>query len=266
MVPWHLQPKYRDQQCPPRQPQSGGRAKQNKPRKPRKRKTKEHFADVEGSSSESVTLRVQSDMVGESFLELSAISLYNDNDDDDDGQQAKECDDGRHSSRLPDLAVGSEQPPRGQDRNKHSEGDTTSPGVSACRCEATVVGNIEGTGSGTNAGMNGFDCTGNTVAGAASCPTVTVLDKQGFQTGTTSQPTDEVTTSGRTSTETDVDSQNTTLVEQGYQTFQRYYHVFKRGELSELFAGVQGAKVLEEFYDHENWCVLAEKSCESPLL
>lgn len=205
-------------------------------------------------------------MVGESFLELSAISLYNDNDDDDDGQQAKECDDRRHSSRLPDLAVGSEQPPRGQDRNKHSEGDTTSPGVSACRCEATVVGNIEGTGSGTNAGMNGFDCTGNTVAGAASCPTVTVLDKQGFQTGTTSQSTDEVTTSGRTSTETDVDSQNTTLVEQGYQTFQRYYHVFKRGELSELFAGVQGAKVLEEFYDHENWCVLAEKSCESPLL
>ena len=270
MVPWHLQPKYRDQQRPPRQPQSGGRAKQNKPRKPRKRKTKEHFADVEGSSSESVTLRVQSDMVGENFLELSAISLYNDDDDDDDdddGQRAKECDDRGHSSRLPDSAVGSEQPLRGQDRKKHSEVDTT--GVSACHYEAsvtTVVGNIEGTGSGTNTGMYGFDCTGNAVAGAASCPTVTVLDKQGFQTGTTSQPPVEVATSGRTSTETDVDSQNTTLVEQGYQTFQRYYHVFKRGELLELFAGVQGARVLEEFYDHENWCVLAEKSCESPLL
>ena len=209
-------------------------------------------------------------MVGENFLELSAISLYNDDDDDDDdddGQRAKECDDRGHSSRLPDSAVGSEQPLRGQDRKKHSEVDTT--GVSACHYEAsvtTVVGNIEGTGSGTNTGMYGFDCTGNAVAGAASCPTVTVLDKQGFQTGTTSQPPVEVATSGRTSTETDVDSQNTTLVEQGYQTFQRYYHVFKRGELLELFAGVQGARVLEEFYDHENWCVLAEKSCESPLL
>ena len=49
------------------------------------------------------------------------------------------------------------------------------------------------------------------------------------------------------------------LVEQGYQTFQRYYHVFQSGELTALFGSVPGTRVLEEFYDHENWCVLVSK-------
>ena len=45
----------------------------------------------------------------------------------------------------------------------------------------------------------------------------------------------------------------------GYKTFQRYYHVFCRTELAKLFSQVEGVGVLEEFYDHENWCVLVEK-------
>ena len=45
----------------------------------------------------------------------------------------------------------------------------------------------------------------------------------------------------------------------GYTTFQRYYHVFKEGELGALFAKVGGIKVIDEFYDHENWCVLVQK-------
>ena len=49
------------------------------------------------------------------------------------------------------------------------------------------------------------------------------------------------------------------LAAQGYRTFQRYYHVFCRGELTKLFSKVEGVCVLEEFYDHENWCVLAER-------
>ena len=49
------------------------------------------------------------------------------------------------------------------------------------------------------------------------------------------------------------------LAAQGYRTFQRYYHVFRRGELTQLFSQVEGVRVLEEFYDHENWCVLAER-------
>ena len=46
----------------------------------------------------------------------------------------------------------------------------------------------------------------------------------------------------------------------GYKTFQRYYHVFCRNELTKLFLRVEGMSVVEEFYDHENWCVLAEKT------
>ena len=49
------------------------------------------------------------------------------------------------------------------------------------------------------------------------------------------------------------------LAELGYRTFNRYYHVFQRGELVQLFAQVPCVRVREEFYDHENWCVLAEK-------
>ena len=49
------------------------------------------------------------------------------------------------------------------------------------------------------------------------------------------------------------------LAAQGYRTFQCYYHVFCRGELTQLFSQVEGVRVLEEFYDHENWCVLAKR-------
>lgn len=49
------------------------------------------------------------------------------------------------------------------------------------------------------------------------------------------------------------------LAAQGYRTFQRYYHVFCCGELPKLFSQVEGVCVLDEFYDHENWCVLAER-------
>lgn len=54
-------------------------------------------------------------------------------------------------------------------------------------------------------------------------------------------------------------SETDKLSAQGYRTFQRYYHVFCRGELTKLFSQIEGVCVLEEFYDHENWCVLAER-------
>ena len=50
------------------------------------------------------------------------------------------------------------------------------------------------------------------------------------------------------------------LREVGHQTFLRYYHVFQRGELSELFVrGVDDLIVKEEVFDHDNWCVTAQK-------
>ena len=45
-----------------------------------------------------------------------------------------------------------------------------------------------------------------------------------------------------------------------YRTYQRYYHVFCSGELSKLFeAHVSSAHVEEEYYDRDNWCVIATK-------
>lgn len=48
------------------------------------------------------------------------------------------------------------------------------------------------------------------------------------------------------------------LKQQGYVTYQRYYHMFKEGELGRLFRHhLKGVEVEKEYYDHENWCVLA---------
>ena len=50
------------------------------------------------------------------------------------------------------------------------------------------------------------------------------------------------------------------LQQLGYRTYQRYYHVFKKGELKELFAqSDEPVRVTEDYYDHENWCVIAVK-------
>lgn len=52
----------------------------------------------------------------------------------------------------------------------------------------------------------------------------------------------------------------TSLRELGYQTFLRYYHVFQKGELLNLFTcGVSDLVVMEEVFDHDNWCVTAQK-------
>jgi len=46
----------------------------------------------------------------------------------------------------------------------------------------------------------------------------------------------------------------------GYRTFHRYYHLFKKGELTDLFKlANQTVTVIEEYYDHDNWCVVARK-------
>ena len=114
-----------------------------------------------------------------------------------------------------------------------------------------------------------------------STQTSELLQVEGVSTQTRSQY-DTITTSisGKQSTEEDaiaalhdaskVDSislpcsveqkSNASTSEHGYQTFQRYYHVFRQGELTRLFAKVPFVRVVEEYYDHENWCVLAEKT------
>lgn len=76
----------------------------------------------------------------------------------------------------------------------------------------------------------------------------------GHMTSATPTPAQATPTSGQATP---------SLEELGYQTFHRYYHVFREGELAGLLGEVEGVRVVEEFYDHENWCVLAEKVMQS---
>ena len=52
--------------------------------------------------------------------------------------------------------------------------------------------------------------------------------------------------------------------EKGAVVFQRYCHVYKEGELRDLFAQLPWLRVEEEYYDTGNWCITAEKLSEPP--
>ena len=41
--------------------------------------------------------------------------------------------------------------------------------------------------------------------------------------------------------------------------FQRYYHLFDRGELDSLLNKIPGVKVVDSFYDKSKWCCVFEK-------
>ena len=43
-------------------------------------------------------------------------------------------------------------------------------------------------------------------------------------------------------------------------TYHRYYHVFREGELDKLIEKyVQNLHIISSYYDHANWCIIAEK-------
>lgn len=50
-----------------------------------------------------------------------------------------------------------------------------------------------------------------------------------------------------------IDSDKSTVV------FDRYYHLFRAGELEDLVAAVPGVRLAESFYDRDNWCAVLEK-------
>ena len=224
MVPWHLQPKYREQPPPPPPPCTPSGASEKKMRKQRKKRKKEdkkECANIEsGSTKPDDASEVRSDIVEGGFLELSTISL---SDKEDSSLQLKTerpqaC---HRPGQLPDPVFGSNQTSIGQNQTECTQGSIINKG---CHYKATDITYTED----------------RDIVNAHG------LDVQNTDCGTGSA-------------ETDTASHSSTLVEQGYQTFQRYYHVFREGELSKLFSGLEGVEVLDEFYDHENWCVVAKK-------
>ena len=60
----------------------------------------------------------------------------------------------------------------------------------------------------------------------------------------------------------DADERSAAAAGETADVLQRYCHVFRRGELAELVRSVEGARILDEYHDAGNWCVLAEKSAE----
>ncbi|GFQ02807.1 alkylated DNA repair protein alkb homolog 8 [Phtheirospermum japonicum] len=42
--------------------------------------------------------------------------------------------------------------------------------------------------------------------------------------------------------------------------YDRYYHVFGEGELERLVCGVDGAVIVDRFYDKSNWCIILKKT------
>ena len=223
MVPWHLQPKYRGRPAPPPPPSGAKENKMKKLRKKRKKEDKGGGENIEsGSTKPDDVLKAHSDLVEEGFLELSSITL---SDEGESVLQLKtERPQGCHrAGQLSGSAFDSDQLLIEQDQTECTLRSTTSQRVHSCHYKATHTGNSDVvTDTGTHGGgVQNTDCTGSTETGTAL--------------------------------------HSSALVEQGYQTFQRYYHVFRKGELSRLFSRLEGVEVLDEFYDHENWCVLTKK-------
>ncbi|KAL6522059.1 tRNA methyltransferase, has a role in tRNA modification [Orobanche minor] len=46
----------------------------------------------------------------------------------------------------------------------------------------------------------------------------------------------------------------------GAMVYDRYYHVFSEGELERLACSVDGAVIVDRFYDKSNWCIILEKT------
>jgi hypothetical protein len=44
------------------------------------------------------------------------------------------------------------------------------------------------------------------------------------------------------------------------QVFDRYYHLFKKGELDELISQIDGFEVKESVWDRDNWYVIARRT------
>ncbi|KAJ1406799.1 S-adenosyl-L-methionine-dependent methyltransferase [Sesbania bispinosa] len=46
----------------------------------------------------------------------------------------------------------------------------------------------------------------------------------------------------------------------GTVVYNRYYHVFSEGELESLANGINNARVVDQFFDKSNWCIILEKT------
>ena len=228
MVPWHLQPKYGgEEKRPPKT------ARENEPRKQRKKKSKmrekQPCADCTSVVSTEQPPSGGDGAVASPFLrDLLGISLSGDEEVESGGVPAA------------------------------SAGDMTSKTDGKCTTDITptVDESFDSVGQ-TGLADDEVDSCAKRVPGLESASVGSTKPIEGKLAGDGASSKDCGTLAESDSTTSSTARPN--LAELGYRTFNRYYHVFQRGELVRLFAQVPCARVREEFYDHENWCVLAEK-------
>lgn len=49
------------------------------------------------------------------------------------------------------------------------------------------------------------------------------------------------------------------VAEKSSVVFERYYHLFHKGELETLAANIADVSISQSFYDKSNWCVVLQK-------
>ena len=240
MVPWHLQPRYASGAGTGNsEPAVGGRGSKKKPRKQRRARKKDHSGSGrvgrEMAAAGESDCRRGSDECGVS------------------GQDRERAQEGEEEWELAGLCLCEDEEEEGREEARTSL--TAEP-----TCSTPVNSQyIDSIATGKPA-----DETTPTSSAAPHCTTAPnshMTSEQAIPSGDCVTPVENVPAGHVTLNSGHMTSVQATptLAAQGYQTFHRYYHVFQKDELSALFNEVGGVRVVEEFYDHENWCVVAEK-------
>lgn len=90
---------------------------------------------------------------------------------------------------------------------------------------------------------------------AAKVPPATDVDKSAQ---TLNSETEEAQTEPESKRQK-LEQQSECVAETTPNVFQRYYHLFEKGELEKIIEKVPQAKVVKSEFDHDNWYVLLEK-------
>ena len=76
-------------------------------------------------------------------------------------------------------------------------------------------------------------------------------------------PTNSDSAAKSNQTDSDENADNTqkqlTPVFKEPKVYQRYYHLFEKGELERVCQQVESVEIEESFYDRDNWCVILRK-------
>ena len=254
MVPWHLQPRYATKQ----EPENKRRRKNKKQRLSKRKECEKRGGGVVVRGSEGGECDEEE---GGREWGLAGLCLHETEEGDEVTAEVE------GATTLPTLCAGEKHTTTtGSETHSHSEVDSVA-GLSLHETEEReVTSEVEANTlptlcAGEKNTTRETQFEGESVAGTNTSGLVALV--QSTSITSTQQNlchTDTLEDGDHVTSKRDHMTPATPSLEaQGFRTFHRYYHVFQKGELSALFNEVGGVRVVEEFYDNENWCVVAEK-------